>query len=230
MSDLLMVKNVAKDLFFAVPLEGHPKFGPVVVSHPFTDTGFIMLPEESSIINLLDDKKGFARWKNWLFHKIDNAASELQLMHYLTKPWKLTFLKYAKPYLDNDAFSELLGNTWVVSENPNMDVNCTRKEMIGWFKKANKKKVMEKEEYSVWEALPERFEVYRGVAEGRRELGLSWTRSLETAEWFANRFSEESFILKATIDKKHALAYFNGRDEDEIVVDVFAIKKDIEKL
>ena len=113
-----------------------------------------------------------------------------------------------------------------------MDVNCSIKEMTGWFKSANKQKLMDEEEYEYWNTLPEQFEVYRGVAPGRTELGLSWTRNLETAEWFASRWNEfgDKVILKATIQKQQALAYFNGRDEDEIVVDVFAIKKNIERL
>lgn len=227
------VKKTAKLLFAAVPLEGHPDFGALIVSHPFTETALVPLRLDDgtfTFINLLEDKDGAQKWQQQCFYKIDSLSTIHGICYQICKAWRLTFLKYAKPYLTKDTFSELFADVWTGSENPNMDANCTLKEMIGWFKNSNKKKLMEEEEYSVWENLPNKFEVYRGVAKGRAKYGLSWTRNLDTAEWFANRWDGDCYILKATIEKKHALAYFNSRDEDEIVVDVFAIKKDIEIL
>ena len=48
---------------------------------------------------------------------------------------------------------------------------------------------------------------------------LSWTLDRETAEWFAHRFGEEGTVYEAQIPKKYILAFFNGRNESEVVVD-----------
>lgn len=232
-NDLLSIKYTAKALFDAVPIEPHPEFGPIGIGHPYTETAFVANPNKEGkldFVNLLEDEDGFKAWRKWWFERIDAAPSATKLMHYVCKAYRLTFLKHIQTFIDNDTFSEPLAHAWVCSENPNMDANCSREEMVKWFKRANKEKLMDKEEYKYWKSLPEQFEVYRGVATGRIEHGLSWTRSLDTAEWFASRWGNDGHMLKATIKKKHALAYFNSRDEDEIVVDVFAIKNNIKKM
>lgn len=231
MTDLQAVKQVAKSLFNAVPLEPHPKFGAIVLSHPFTESGIVMLPSkgnsEPKMTDITENKEDFEEWKRWYFSRIDNAPSIHKIFTFVSKAYRLTFLKIAKPYIDKKEFSELFAEAWVSSENPNMDVNVSRKEAVKWFKEADKKHLMDKDEYKVWEDLPETFVVYRGVGHKRTPYGLSWTTHLETAEWFANRWGTNGYIEEATIEKKHALAYFNGRNEDEVVVDVFAIKNKI---
>lgn len=60
--------------------------------------------------------------------------------------------------------------------------------------------------------------------------GLSWTENLSTAIWFASRFNtdkDKGYIQKAVIDKSRALAYFNTRDEDELVVDTTGLQYEI---
>ena len=68
---------------------------------------------------------------------------------------------------------------------------------------------------------PEVVEVYRGITDYNKKYvkALSWTLSKKTAEWFADRFSSKGIIYKALIPKEHILAYFNGRNEKEIVLD-----------
>ena len=57
--------------------------------------------------------------------------------------------------------------------------------------------------------------VYRG---GHAE-GMSWTTSLETAEWFAMRLGLDETVLSAIAPPEAILAIINGRGENEIVVD-----------
>ena len=80
----------------------------------------------------------------------------------------------------------------------------------------------DEEEYEVYKSLPDKFTVYRGVAIGRNPNGLSWTKSKSKAEWFSHRFDKNNnigYVQSAIADKQNVLAYFNSRDEDEIVVD-----------
>lgn len=89
---------------------------------------------------------------------------------------------------------------------------------------------MTEEELALYENLPDTFTVYRGLSSLSNKKGISYTKSLDVAKFFANRFKTDCFtpiILKAEIHKKYALAYFNGRNEDEIVVDYPRIKDNI---
>ena len=75
----------------------------------------------------------------------------------------------------------------------------------------------------LYKNLPESIRVYRGVAVGRNPKGLSWTNNLEKARWFSNRFNNENevgYIQTVVVNKKDILAYFNTRNEDELVCDI----------
>lgn len=65
--------------------------------------------------------------------------------------------------------------------------------------------------------------VYRGASVGRNLRGLSWTRNLEKAVWFSNRFNTEGkhgYVQTAIVPKNEIFAYFNTRGEEEIVCSV----------
>jgi len=72
---------------------------------------------------------------------------------------------------------------------------------------------------------PGPFTIYRGVAgrtRARRIRGLSWTGSLERAQWFAERGEYFGFadpaVYQVTVDADAVLAYDNGRNEQEFIV------------
>lgn len=228
-TNLKEVKSTAKMLFMAVKIEPNKDFG-FIVCHPFTNTTVAMV-EVNGKPEMVDItvKENYEKWKNFIFDVIDRCDKVIKIYMMFGQSWRLTFLKYAKDYINDKTFTELFADAWVQSENPNMDNNVTLKELISWFKRAKKDVLMETDDYAVWEALPDEFTVYRGVSVGRKEHGLSWTRNYDKAEWFANRFGE-GYVLKATIRKENALAYLNTRNEDEIVVDVFAIKDKIRRM
>ena len=58
-----------------------------------------------------------------------------------------------------------------------------------------------------------------------QEDGLSWTLSKEVAEWFASRFENDGEIIEKTVHKTEVIAYFNDRDEEEIVLDIKRVLK-----
>lgn len=227
--DVMGVRQTAKVLCRAVEISPHPKF-PFLCQHPFTST--VVIPvwdnENKDVPRRLDltNFENYAEWERKLFDRIDRADVG-EIFALTDKPWRLTLLKYIKEYLSTETFSELFGEAWVISENPNGDANCSLALLTKWFRNADKKFLMDEEEYKVWEELPEEFVVYRGVGVGRKPLGLSWTCNLEKAEWFAHRYDFDGkvgYVQKATINKKYAYAYFKGRGEEEVVVDSAKIK------
>lgn len=234
-TNLKEVKDTTKTLFLSVPVTPHKEFGVLVATHPFTSTGVVpKVTSDGKVCNgfwhIAENKEDYEAWKCWCFNMIDKAKDIYGLCAQINKPWRLTFLKFNRNHIDPDTFSALLSSCWVESENPNDDKNVSIRTLTSWFKKANKRVLMTEEDYAVWEALPSEFEVYRGVCKGHVDYGMSWTRNLKTARWFADRWNSHGYILKATIKKEHALAYFNTRNEDEILVDVLAIKNDIVRM
>jgi len=96
--------------------------------------------------------------------------------------------------------------------------------------------MMSNNELEVFNNLPDKFKVYRGITESDTENiaydeGLSWTLSEEKANWFSTRFAKnkKSKVLELEVykdtpypakkgDKPKAVAYLNGREEKEIIV------------
>lgn len=76
--------------------------------------------------------------------------------------------------------------------------------------------------------MDEEITIYRSAPTGYAD-GMSWTTSLETAEWFNNRnhlFERTSSkVYKVTIPKSEILGVFEERKEKEIVVSYETAKK-----
>ena len=80
---------------------------------------------------------------------------------------------------------------------------------------------MDKDEYEAFQNLEDTVTVYRGVTShnAKNVKALSWTLSYDTADWFAHRFGEDGTVYEAQIDREHIYAYFNRRNEHEVIVD-----------
>ena len=220
------VREETKLLLHAAPVECDNSFG--IVQHPFTTSTVAFLRNKEAVDLLTED--GYKKWIKDMETVIDKMSLD-QIFHILLcDAWYLTWLKFVKPHLSKDDFTKYLAAAWTGEENPNMDANVTIPELIRWFKSADKKVLMDEEEYDYWASLPEEVVLYRGVSRGRKKYGLSWTDEVKVAEWFKNRFNnqeDQGQLLKVVVSKKHCLCYFNGRNEKEIVLDVNSVKSDI---
>ena len=198
-------------------------YSPVVVQHPFTNSGIAVAKKDGlvQIIDITESEENFKWWQEWMKEWIKNAESAYEIYMMTNKPYGLTFLKYAKPYLSKEDFSKILGDAWVRSENPNGDMNVSKKELLSMFKQADKKSLMTEEDYKRWQGLDETLTVYRGVTShnAKNIKALSWTLDEKTAEWFAHRFDEDGTVYEAQINKKDIYAYFGERCESEVIVD-----------
>lgn len=193
-----------------------------MASHPFTNSIYSC---SKTRILILTNPEDYNEWETELFNLIDRTESVIKLFFLLNKPYLLTALKFVKPYLSLADFSNILSYAWTLSENPNKDVNVSVNTLIKWFKEADKLPLMDKEEYITYQNLPNELVLYRGISTKSNPKGISWTRNLETAKWFANRFSaSNNYILKAKVTKKDMLCYFNSRNEDEVIINTKNIK------
>ena len=70
---------------------------------------------------------------------------------------------------------------------------------------------------------PGPFILYRGVAgkgPARRVRGISWTRSVERARWFANQAGlHDPGVYRVEVEETSVLVYINVRQEDEFLID-----------
>lgn len=218
-TDLKAIQDVA--IAFLYQEIEETRFSPIVVIHPVFESAIVYSPRTRSMVNILEDKDGLSDMLDYYSNRINKAGDISNIYTLIRDSYKLTFFKFISQYLSPKDYAEYLADAWTVSENPNQDVNVSLSQAERLFKKANKKYLMTSKEYRVYNELPDEFTVYRGVAVGRNPKGMSWTRNKSTAEWFSSRFDldeEHGYVQAATAYKKDVLAYFNSRNEDEIVI------------
>lgn len=215
------LEAVKKELiiFLNMPIEKTSLY-PIIVQHPVFESGFSNVDGEIVDITKPD---GFNKVVKKMEKQILCINKLTSCLHVIRKSYYLTFLKYIKDDLSLNDFSTLLGKFWTEEENPNGDVNVPVSLSAKWFKEADKKSLMNKEEYKIYSNLPESFIVYRGVTPGHNPKGMSWTRKQNKAEWFANRFGE-GYVIKGIAEKKDVLAFFSRRNEEEVVIEAKKVK------
>lgn len=216
-TDLQAVKGVALQFLNLrpEPVNGIPFF----VNHPFLESS--MIPDsKNNIYNVFEHPEVLNDYRNRMKAIILKGKLET-IFCYMSKKYQLAFLKYAKPYMSKEDFDRYLAFVWISSENPNQDATVKIRTLISWFKQANKNYLMEKDELQYYNNLPAVVKVYRGIAVGRaNQKGLSWTCDVDKAIWFANRFNtktQKGYLLEGNIHKEDIFAYFNGRQESEVL-------------
>lgn len=200
------------------------KMSPLVVKHPFTDSGLVGVRSEDgepSMKNLLDSPDTLRGWRNNISRQIDSAETATELFALVTKPYRLGFLKLAAPYLCEQDAARFLAYAWTSVEAPNNDPNLNKRSLLAMFRSIAPQKLMDEEEYELFQSLDDVVTVYRGVTSYNAEsVGvLSWTLNREVAEWFAHRYGEDGAVYEAQIEKKNIYAVFLGRNEEEVIVD-----------
>ena len=224
-TSLAAVRDTSKMLLHAVPLECNNPFG--IVQHPYTNTLFTMSRDGKLLDLTKEEDKDI--WAKGIESVLSTANTDF-IFHYLNNPWLLTWLKFNKNNLSSKDFAKYLAIAWVSSENPNGDCNVSLRTLVSWFRNANKKILMQPEDYQYYQNLPNEITLYRGVSPGRKKYGLSWTDDINTANWFKQRFEnsdEQGELLTVTVPKEYCLCYFNTRGEKEIILDVFKAKDKI---
>lgn len=220
-SNLDAIKQTAI-IFLNMDIKDTP-FSPMIVQHPIFESGYIGIIQKGKYkpVNICDDEIAREEVLSQYYKRIDLSRSAAEVYQIVRKSYKLTFLKYIWRYLNRKDKSELLRDAWITSEDPNQDTNVSIPELVRMFKDTVRQSLMKEEEISFLNSLPDEFEIYRGVAVGRNPNGLSWTPSKKVATWFAHRFDkigEQGYVKQGLVQKNAVLAYFNGRDEEEIVV------------
>lgn len=240
-TDLEQVKQIAKVMVY-LPIK-ETELSPVVVKHPYTDTGITMIeatapgPDQdtskgpSRIINLLEDQEGQEIWMKALEKEIDSMTDPITIIGRITKSYRGAFLKTVREDLSVEDLSKALRMVWMSVENPGRNPSFTKQSWVSTFRRCEPAFLMEPSELQALNQLPDLIEIYRGIWwEGKGNpvdgaiKGLSWTTDKAIAEFFAYRFqgknpARQGRVYRAYIPKSGVLAYFDGRNEKEVVVD-----------
>ena len=132
------------------------------------------------------------------------------------RPYRLQAFCSLNNVLSDKKYWEILGSIWTDSENIWQNRE-TWKELLS-SKRPHREFMMDKNERQEFVQLPEQLVIYRGYLPYKNKNGFSYTLDEEKAEWFSKRFHADGKVLKKTIFKSDAIAYFTGRNEKEIVI------------
>lgn len=137
-----------------------------------------------------------------------------QVLMWYERPFRITMLDLYRKQMTHDEYRDAVQYVWTDTELPGRNHGVP--SLVRMFKRSGFLTDLDIVDY---EALPPTMTVYRGVPNARHKKGISWTRSIEKAAWFANRFKQGGKVYETVIDKKEMLAYFEGRGESEVVLD-----------
>lgn len=214
------IRRIAKTFLMIDPVKS--EFSPMVVIHPFTNSGIVPVKEgkELRLVDITKDRKDLKAWQKDVSKAIDSESNPHLIQMMMNKSYGLVFLHYAKSYLSEKDFSEMLCSAWISAENPNSDINVSPSELLELFSYADPEYLMDDNEQKQLAALDSPVTVYRGVTSFNAEniRAMSWSLDYDKAEWFSKRFGEEGTVYEAKIPKDHILALFNGRNESEIIL------------
>lgn len=221
-TDLEEVKSIAFLFLWLPPQE--TKFSPVIVKHPFTDCGIVVVRssrQDSEQANILESESALSCWREEIGKQIKQARSVHELYPLVTKSYIFAFLKHTANYLSQKDLSEILSRVWVNSESPNLDQNLSQRQKLALFQAADPMYLMDESEREKLESLEEDVTIYRGVTSytAKSIRALSWMLDYETADWFAHRYGKEGRVYQARINREHIYALFNGAGEWEVIVD-----------
>lgn len=134
-SDLDGVKAIAKALLMTDICT--TPYSPVIVQHPFTSTGFVVIPTEKHTgfqpIDITLNDENLKKWQDSMRRIIEKAENPYHVYMLLNPPYALTFLKLASPYLSKKDFSEILSSAWVMCEAPHNDPDVSKSDLIWSF-------------------------------------------------------------------------------------------------
>ena len=225
-TDLESVKNIAKSLLKVPILE--TEYSPIIVSHPFTKCGIVTIldGEDFSQLDITKNQESLNKWQAQMIKQIDESHNAHFVYYLLNDSYRLMFLNDVSKYLSIDEFSDLLGDAWVTSEYANLDENVTKQQLLKLFKSADKSKLMSEDELETFNDFDGELVIYRGVGSINKNniKALSWTTNFGKAKWFAERWGNGGKVYSATISKENILAYFNRKNEDEVIVDFNALQ------
>ena len=157
--------------------------------------------------------------------KIDDAKNLFQCIHIINKGNRFDYLNFLHKYevITDQECADMVYSIWTMQERF-YECGMAKTKLIRFMKIADK-------EISLPDSIEQLSDddmvtIYRGVRVNNYK-GLSWTIDKQRAEWFAKRFGingEKGYVFAGLIKKKDIIAFFDSRNEEEVVCDYRKIK------
>ena len=146
-TDLAKVKRTAH-LFLDLDIQ-LTDYSPMVVSHPFTNSGIVGFRDDDGNIsfgNLIENPADLTRWRQQVGEQIDLSETAYEIFLLINKSYYLAFLKYAAPALSDKDLGQMLSSAWILNEMPNQDPNISKGELVNLFHSVSPEYLMDEEE------------------------------------------------------------------------------------
>jgi len=171
--------------------------------------------------NIEKDYLKYLEQKDW-----ENGFSLISLP--IRTHWFIDNFQQIYDEIGEDRYYTLLGEVLVNVEYHNYTkVFYSHLLYIG----KNPLKMMNKTERKLYDKLPDRFMIYRGISSKKKItsrnfkkfVGNSWTVDKERSIWFSTQWilgiNEYPVVLSTEVSKNQVLSYFTRREEEEIFID-----------
>ena len=134
------------------------------------------------------------------------------------RPYRIDkLLEWVDEIEDDKVFWGLVGDCWIDTEN----MWQYEDEAISLLEcgRPHREFIMDEEERSFMDSLPDKIAVYRGHQQHNR-TGFSWTLNYWRARWFAKRFAHKGkgWVARGIVDKNDIYGVLLGRGEYEIII------------
>lgn len=171
------------------------------------------------------------KWRKELIDSQNDETIDWNIIKISTQPNNLQdILIQHQNKMGDEVYWNFIAHCYIMS-----DMAHANKFILNYFlknKRPNKHFLMTEEERAFLNNLPEKITIYRGCSKKEiksKKLRYSWTLNKSVAEYFAfeyiNFAIEKSIdkdkskyeVIERTIDKSEIYAYFEGREEEEIL-------------
>lgn len=136
------------------------------------------------------------------------------------RPYRVKAFRSVSGRMNDATYWDMLADIWIDSENIRQNPRVWQSLLSA--KRPNREAMMNSSERDELANMPDTIKVFQGHTTDRDD-GWSWTVKRPTAEWFARRFASmetgQPVITIGQVKKANVLAYLNGRNEAEILVD-----------
>lgn len=231
-TDMKSLRKTAKMFLNFIPKKD--ELIPSTIHHPFISKNPITYLDENKIqqtIDIFEDVENYQKYIKKLEYRISKCKTVDKILSMIQQPYKLYYLFLNNHYLNAYDYSNCLKDIWMNTKFPNKNSKVSLDELLLMLKKADTRLLMTWKERKKYNSLPDYVTIYRGTYKPMDYNSLSWTTDYDTAKFYAERFEEDGCILKAKINKRNIFAFFNSRNENEVVVNYQKIKDlEVEKI
>lgn len=167
---------------------------------------------EMQYLKMFQTKESIAMWET-RFNEMERKGDWDSLFTFADK--RISLLKFMEKYkeIPKEEIVDIFASVYVRQE---FGFHLLENDLIEYVFSHSELSEERKERMSNLPAGDELI-VYRGSGDYILE-GYSWTLSIDTAEFFANRYSKEGVIYKGKVKKSDVLDYYENRGESEVLV------------